>query len=949
MKILVFVSVFAVLLSSAPGDAVEVSGDQWGTWTRDNSPYDVVGQVRVPPGSTLVIEPGVLVNFKGHYKLIVDNLATLVAEGTESDSIHFTADNPAFGWHGIRLFYAHSSCVISYCHLEYGKATGSGEDLRGGAVYCYYSDPEITHNTFTLNSAYNGGGLYCYGSSPELTHNNFTGNSADSYGGGIACWNSSNPPTFNNVISANRARWGGGICFAASSNPRVSDNTLVGNSATDGGGGLYCYSASPTVDENSITDNSATSGGGIYCQSSSNPTISNNLLSGNSGGAVYCFSSGPLVTGNIITGNPGRGVCCISFSTATISNNTISENSGGGVLTLESGTVISHNEITCNSAGGGGGIHCGRHGDPTIDNNIIEGNTANNGGGISCAQYAYFTVTNNVISGNSATSAGGGIYCPLESTPTIRSNTIIGNSAADGGGIHCRNDAIPAIDSNTIKDNSADLGGGIYFSDCAEPNVRRNCIVGNSARYDGGGIYLSSTDPGLAGNTLSENRADLRGGGICCYDSSPTIVSSILWGDVAPSGSEIYVATGAPKVRYCDLQAGWPGTGNIDADPLFVDPGAGDFHLQPVSPCIDAGSPNSPPDPDGTRTDMGAFYFHQAVLFSPHEFTFNLLLDATAEEVLSLESISDDTVLFSLRSDAGWISFLPDSGFVLPDSTLEISVTFDGHGLPLGPNNAVIFLGLLAPYQSEREIPVIVLIFSTDYTYISLTPDSLPITIPPEGGSFSCWARTFNATDFTYYFDLWIDATLPNGQSYGPIHKRQNHRFRPQYNTGYHLTQNVPGYAPPGEYSYNFKMGALPDQVDYQDSVSFTKLGSGSVSDGSEVSSWDLLGWGDEFVTYARKERTETALIPTEYSLSQNHPNPFNVTTTINYQLPVDGHVKLEVYDLVGRRVATLVDSEQRAGYRSVAWNASGMCSGLYFCRLTTGDFCDTRRMILVK
>jgi hypothetical protein len=60
------------------------------------------------------------------------------------------------------------------------------------------------------------------------------------------------------------------------------------------------------------------------------------------------------------------------------------------------------------------------------------------------------------------------------------------------------------------------------------------------------------------------------------------------------------------------VRGGWSGTGNIDVDPLFVDPVNKDFHLRAGSPCIDTGDPNSPPDPDGTRADMGAFYYNQA-------------------------------------------------------------------------------------------------------------------------------------------------------------------------------------------------------------------------------------------------------------------------------------------------------------------------------------------------
>jgi hypothetical protein len=83
--------------------------------------------------------------------------------------------------------------------------------------------------------------------------------------------------------------------------------------------------------------------------------------------------------------------------------------------------------------------------------------------------------------------------------------------------------------------------------------------------------------------------------------------------------------------------------------------------------------------------------------------------------------------------------------------------------------------------------------------------------------------------------------------------------------------------------------------------------------------------------------------------LSQNYPNPFNATTVINYQLPVDDEVTLEVYNLFGQKVATLVDGEQQAGCRSVVWDASDISSGIYFYRLTAGDFTETKRMIVVK
>jgi hypothetical protein len=88
---------------------------------------------------------------------------------------------------------------------------------------------------------------------------------------------------------------------------------------------------------------------------------------------------------------------------------------------------------------------------------------------------------------------------------------------------------------------------------------------------------------------------------------------------------------------------------------------------------------------------------------------------------------------------------------------------------------------------------------------------------------------------------------------------------------------------------------------------------------------------------------------PKTFLLEQNYPNPFNPSTTIRYQLPVASEVKLEVYDVLGKKIATLVNERQSAGSYQVVWNASGLSSGTYFYRLQAGTFVETKKMILVK
>jgi hypothetical protein len=99
----------------------------------------------------------------------------------------------------------------------------------------------------------------------------------------------------------------------------------------------------------------------------------------------------------------------------------------------------------------------------------------------------------------------------------------------------------------------------------------------------------------------------------------------------------------------------------------------------------------------------------------------------------------------------------------------------------------------------------------------------------------------------------------------------------------------------------------------------------------------------------AAGEAPELLDLPEVFKLYANYPNPFNPTTTIAYDLPDAGNVRLIVYDVLGREVTRLVDNEQRAGRYKVVFDATTLASGFYVYRLEANDFSEVHKMILVK
>ncbi|MCH8033899.1 MAG: T9SS type A sorting domain-containing protein [Bacteroidetes bacterium] len=103
------------------------------------------------------------------------------------------------------------------------------------------------------------------------------------------------------------------------------------------------------------------------------------------------------------------------------------------------------------------------------------------------------------------------------------------------------------------------------------------------------------------------------------------------------------------------------------------------------------------------------------------------------------------------------------------------------------------------------------------------------------------------------------------------------------------------------------------------------------------------------FIHKSSEDDKEKNRLPKEYVLEQNYPNPFNPTSKISYSIQKDGLVSLKVYDILGKEVASLVNEPKIAGTYNIEFNASNLPSGIYFYRIQTGTFIDTKKLILLK
>ncbi len=416
-----------------------------------------------------------------------------------------------------------------------------------------------------------------------------------------------------------------------------------------GGAGMLIHSGSPTLVNCMFTGNvTGNTGGGLLIYDNSNPTLLNCRFTRNyagGGGGMCSLSSSPALINcefsNNLTRYEGGGMLNRGGN-PTLTNCTFIHNStlefffglnteGGGMYNRNSNFVLNNCKFIENSAGDGGGMY-NRDSNSVLNTCEFVKNTALSDGG-AISNSGNLTLTRCVFNNNSAEYAGGAITTLGDSVLT--GSTFTGNfSNAIGGAILVNN----AILTNCLFAGNRSLGynwphysqgGAVYIYNIGKAITISNCTFSKNWAYSGCSVY-NDFDPSCL----------------------PNMYNCILWGTVDQISRGEEDRPGRPNlnVNWSIVQGGWEGEGNIDFDPLFVDPGywadandpnqiaepndpnavwvEGDYHLKSqagrydpnseswmvddvTSPCIDAGDPNSPvgdePEPNGGRINMGAY------------------------------------------------------------------------------------------------------------------------------------------------------------------------------------------------------------------------------------------------------------------------------------------------------------------------------------------------------
>ena len=437
------------------------------------------------------------------------------------------------------------------------------------------------------------------------------------------------------------------------------------------------------------------------------------------------------------------------------------------------------------------------------------------------------------------------------------------------------------------------------------------------------------------------------------------------------------------------------GTNYLEVNPLYVDPQNNDFSLQWGSSCIDAGHPSTfYNDPDGTRNDIGAKYFHQYTLTTSviggwqtlsvpvflNDYTKTVVWQTANSNAYSLCG-SGYVAQNILQNGTGYYISFPSVqdifyvGGTLDQFSIPVCADWNIVGsiteeVPISTNICLFpagnsFIGLVYIYKNGYQLTNTIVPGMGHWVRVSMAGSMLVnhepvecdsresisdegmdhfIVTDAEGKKQDLYVANLNLYPSLENIDLLMPPPLPEIG------------FDARFEEGEYIKTVEPDSGVV-ELVINVDAEDYPVTVDWELNpengieYSITTEGLGKYSGDNRIKKTGsmTLTSGEKFRMNALAKEMVKNEIPTEYKLGQNFPNPFNPTTIIRYDLPEASEIKLTVFDILGREIKILVNEIKQPGFYEAAFDAGNLPSGVYVYRLETKNFTKSQKMVLIK
>ncbi len=557
----------------------------------------------------------------------------------------------------------------------------------------------------------------------------------------------------------------------------------------------------------------------------------------------------------------------------------------------------------------GGAIYVKSFSNLLIDNCNISNNKASceggKGGGIFLTTNSHIIITNCNITNNEAYDGAGLIMST--SNPIISYNTISYNIATDdAGAMQCDTKSNPIITNNIISYNiAANNAGGIFCYDSTNATITDNTITNNSCVDDGGGILCSTfSDPIIRNNIISDNSATSGGGLNFYYESNPLVENNIIENNLAENGA------GA----YCKLLADPIIKNNIFKGNIAENNGGGIVIKDMSNPTISYNTIESNSASSGAG--IYAKYFSTALI------SYNTIKSNSATNGGGVYAddnsypILINNLIFEniASSNGGGVCCRDTSNVVLINNTITDNEAVEGGGLFCKQESSPSITNTIIWHNTINQVTIDDDESNPNFYYSNIAGGTIGFDGDGSGHYYFNGDYIECISEIPYF-------TRAEENPYALQSKSPCIDFGTSDTTGLNL----------------------PDTTDFIGNVRI-------YNDRIDIGAYEYIG--DKPIT--PDIHYDEVIIPLETNLYQNYPNPFNPTTTIRFDLNKAEYIKIQVYNIKGQLVKTLVNKNLEAGIHSIVWEGdsednSPVPSGIYYYKMQTEEYEKINRLILLK